>query len=85
MFTVYVLWSEKLRKRYVGSTANLTKRIKEHNGGQAPFTSRGVPWSLLHHEEYETQQEARKRERFLKSGVGRKWLDGNDEFFRRGA
>jgi putative endonuclease len=75
MFFVYVLYSPKLNKRYVGSTNNLDKRIKEHNAGKSKFTKSGIPWTLVHNESLATNSEARKREHFLKSGIGRKLLD----------
>jgi putative endonuclease len=75
MFYVYVLWSDKLQKRYVGITENIEKRIDEHNRGCNRFTKGGIPWILIHTEDYSSKSEALKRERFLKSGVGRAWLD----------
>ena len=75
MFHVYVLWSEKLRKRYIGSTANLTKRVRAHNARGPRLTKSGVPWILILTEEFQTLSEARQRERFLKRGFGRAWLD----------
>jgi putative endonuclease len=75
MFYVYVLWSNKLQKRYVGFTSDLTKRLSEHNSGKSPFTKSGLPWKLIYSEKYSTETEARSREKFLKSGVGRKFLD----------
>ena len=77
MFTVYVLWSEKLQKRYVGSCEDLRIRIMQHNSGESKFTKGGIPWILIYTEEYQTKSDARKREIFLKSGIGRKWLDEN--------
>ncbi len=71
MHYVYVLWSEKLKKRYVGSAGNVSQRLYQHNHGKTQFTSRGIPWVLIHQEEFTTTSEARKRERFLKSGAGR--------------
>jgi putative endonuclease len=85
MLWVYVLWSDKLGKRYVGCTEDVGKRLKEHNAGRTPFTRRGVPWIVVHSEQIETVAEARKRERFLKSGAGRKWLDDGFPGYRRGA
>ncbi len=75
MYFVYVLYSKKLNKRYIGQTQNLTERIKEHNLGKSHFTSTGIPWELVYYEEYSTRSEATKRERFLKTGQGRKFLD----------
>jgi putative endonuclease len=78
MCWTYVLWSHRLNKRYVGSTQKHFKdRLAEHNLGKTPFTSKGIPWIIIHHESYATLSEARKRELFLKSGIGRKWLDKN--------
>ena len=75
MYYVYVLWSDKLHKRYIGSTADIEKRIAEHNRGCNKFTKGGIPWILVYQEEFTSKREALKREKFLKSGVGRAWLD----------
>ncbi|OGU64967.1 MAG: hypothetical protein A2499_15420 [Stygiobacter sp. RIFOXYC12_FULL_38_8] len=77
MYYTYVLYSDKLKKRYVGLTNNVSRRLAEHNRGESQFTKGGVPWELVYFEELETQQLARAREVFLKSGSGRKWLDEN--------
>jgi putative endonuclease len=75
MYHVYVLYSQKINKRYVGSTSKAEERFDEHNRGKCRFTKGGIPWILVHKEEYRTLSEARKRELFLKSGAGRKLLD----------
>jgi len=75
VYYVYVLWSDKLRKRYTGSCKDIPIRFRQHNNGESKFTKGGIPWKLIHSEEYLTKTEARKREIFLKTGVGRKWLD----------
>jgi len=83
MYHVYVLWSEKLQKRYVGSTDDVPGRLKQHNRGKTPFTKAGIPWAFVHKEEFETLSLARKREAFLKSGAGRSWLDDRFPEHRR--
>jgi putative endonuclease len=75
MYFVYVLWSSKLQKRYVGSAKDVQARLREHNTGRNRFTKGGVPWQLIYVEELPDLSSTRKRELFLKSGVGRKWLD----------
>ncbi len=75
MHYIYVLWSSKIRKRYVGSTKNVEKRVNEHNYGANKFTKGGIPWVKVYQEEYLSKSEALKREHFLKSGKGRAWLD----------
>ncbi len=72
---VYVLKSEMHQTRYVGSTKNISLRLKEHNDGRCRYTSGRRPWKVLHQEEFHFYSAARKREKFLKSGVGRKGLD----------
>lgn len=76
MYFVYVLQSVDYSTRYVGQTDNVLKRIKEHNSGKCRYTSGRRPWALLYQEEFENRAEAIKRETFLKSGQGRKYLDG---------
>ncbi|HAS80755.1 MAG: Excinuclease ABC C subunit domain protein [Candidatus Nomurabacteria bacterium GW2011_GWE1_32_28] len=76
MFNIYVLRSLKNGKRYVGFTSKSTKeRLMEHNSGKNSFTRQNKPFMLIYSEEYKTKIEAMKREKFLKSGQGRKFLD----------
>jgi putative endonuclease len=80
VFVVYVLVSEATGKRYIGQTDDLDRRIAEHNDpdhNPRKFTSRNVgPWRLAYSETFPTRAEAMARERWLKSGAGRKWLTG---------
>ena len=64
-----------MKKRYTGCTENLEKRILEHNAGKQRSTRGGIPWNLLYIENYNTLSEARKRESYLKSRSGRRFLD----------
>ncbi|MGD9782541.1 MAG: GIY-YIG nuclease family protein [Kiritimatiellia bacterium] len=75
MFAAYILFSEKLKKRYAGSAKDPFRRLEQHNQGKSAFTSRGMPWALKYGQFYETRSEAAARERFLKSGAGRVFLD----------
>ena len=83
MFCVYVLWSDKLQKRYIGCTEFMNERLLQHNTGRNRFTKGGIPWSLIYAEEFTTLSQARKRESFLKSGVGRVWLDQKFHGYKR--
>ena len=83
MFYIYVLWSEKIQKRYVGCAENTDKRLIQHNMGKNRFTKGGIPWILIYTEEYSTLSLARKRELFLKSGIGREWLDQKFPNYRK--
>ena len=72
-FTVYLLFSPSFNKTYVGFTSDLTARLKSHNElGNKDWAVKYRPWILVHSEEFETKAEALAREKFFKSGVGRR-------------
>jgi putative endonuclease len=78
LFFVYILRSEKDGRFYVGMTENVERRLKEHNSGKTKSTKAYIPWILFFTESFETRIEARAREVYLKSGIGkelikRKW------------
>ena len=67
MFHLYILLSEKTNKFYIGSTGNMEDRLIRHNSGRSKATKAGIPWKLMYTEEFETRNEAIKREMELKS------------------
>ncbi|MDO8470066.1 MAG: GIY-YIG nuclease family protein [bacterium] len=75
MVTVYVIESQYRAYRYVGITKNVRKRLNQHNSGHSRATKPFAPFKLLLTEHYRNYTEARVREQFLKSGMGRKYLD----------
>jgi len=75
MCVVYVLRSEKDGQRYVGCSKDFELRLKKHNLGQVRSTRSRRPLRVVYKEEQVDWSTARKREDFLKSGQGRKWLD----------
>jgi len=79
MYTLYVLQSLKDNRTYVRSTDNFERRLKEHQSGRVISTKHRRPFKVLFTEEFETLQEARKRELYYKSGAGRRKLK---EFFK---
>ncbi|MBM4169509.1 MAG: GIY-YIG nuclease family protein [Ignavibacteria bacterium] len=86
MACVYVLWSSSLQKRYVGRSSGAAEaRLRQHNQGHNRFTRGGIPWILVYSEEDLDHKSANTRERFLKSGQGRKWLDQQLPRFSRKA
>jgi putative endonuclease len=46
-YQVYILYSKKLNRLYVGHTYDLNKRLLQHNKGESFYTSQGIPWRLL--------------------------------------
>ena len=75
MFYTYALRSQKTGRRYVGSCQDIENRLGRHNRGESLSTKHGIPWTILHLETHCTRAEAMKRERFLKSGKGREFLN----------
>ncbi|MFH0712334.1 MAG: GIY-YIG nuclease family protein [Candidatus Jorgensenbacteria bacterium] len=78
---VYVLMSEKTGEWYIGSTKDLQKRILRHNAGKNQSTKHGTPWKLIYCEMSKNQKDARAREKYLKSGMGRRYLKNRLKFF----
>ena len=74
MHYTYVLYSDSDHGLYIGYSANLRRRLAEHQAGQAPATSSRGPWRLIYYEAYIEGADARGREEFLKSGAGRRHL-----------
>ncbi|MEL7145595.1 MAG: GIY-YIG nuclease family protein [Bacteroidota bacterium] len=74
MFYTYAIKSLARSYIYVGLTNNLRRRLEEHNKGYNKTTKPYAPFQLIHTEEFETRVEARKREKYLKSGVGKEYL-----------
>ncbi|MEJ2048598.1 MAG: GIY-YIG nuclease family protein [Calditrichota bacterium] len=75
MWYIYLIYSEKLDRYYVGYTDNLSWRLERHNLGWGRFTKGGIPWDLVCFEKYHTKQEALKREREIKSKKSRKYIE----------
>ena len=74
MHYVYVLRSASDDGFYIGYSANLRKRFEQHAKGDAFATSHRGPWKLIYYEAYLERDDALGRERYLKSGSGRKFL-----------
>ncbi len=80
MWYVYLL-QNKYRKWYIGSTRDLQKRILSHNSGKSKSTKYGIPWKLIYCEIGLNINDARAREKYLKSGMGRRYLKNRLKFF----
>ncbi len=75
MPVMYILFSEKVNKYYVGACVNMERRLYEHNIGHSTFTSTGIPWATVYTEEFATLQEAKKRELEIKRKKSRKYIE----------
>lgn len=74
MYYVYVLKSEKSGQWYTGSTGDLRKRLSQHNLKESNWTKRGVPWQIIYYEASLDEVDAREREKYLKTGNGKRYL-----------
>jgi putative endonuclease len=76
-FYTYVLRSINFDRNYIGFTSNLEERLKQHNSGKTKSTKPYKPWVLLFFEEHGSKEDALKREKWLKSGIGRDYIKDN--------
>ena len=74
MFYVYVLHSLTDHGFYIGYSTDLRKRLNEHKQGTSIATKCRGPWRLIYYEAYIEREDAKGRERYLKSGAGRRLL-----------
>jgi putative endonuclease len=74
MYYVYVLRSESDSGFYIGFSTNLRARLRQHQEGKSFATSYRGPWKLIYYEAYTEREDAEGREKFLKSGAGRRFL-----------
>lgn len=74
MYYVYILLSKKDGRLYIGSTPDLKQRLVKHNKGFVLATKNRLPILLIHYEAYLVPEDARRRELFLKGGLGHQEL-----------
>jgi len=72
MFYVYMIVSEvRPDERYTGFTTDVDARLKAHNKGDSPHTSKFRPWRLVSYMGFDDEKRAIAFERYLKSGSGK--------------
>jgi putative endonuclease len=74
MFYVYCLESEINEELYFGYTKDLKRRLKEHNQLLNFSTKKYAPWKLIYYEACLNEQDAKRREKYLKTSQGRRML-----------
>jgi len=73
-FFVYIIRSSE-GYTYTGMSDDPERRLEEHNNHTLSFwTKRGTDWKIIHTEEFETRSEALEREKWFKTGIGRKFV-----------
>ena len=90
MFYVYILYSQKSDRFYIGHTMDVYKRLEEHNNQRmtTKYTSKHLPWDLvLYFKISESRGEAILVERFIKNQKSREFIrrliseKDNQQFF----
>ncbi len=74
MYYVYIIQSTKDKHFYTGSTNDLRKRFKEHNNQEVYSTKGRGPFTLIYYEACLDTQDASTREKYLKSGMGKRYI-----------
>jgi putative endonuclease len=81
MFSVYILYSKKLEKYYIGQTNDLNKRIEQHNSlDNSSSTKKGQPWTLFINIDCESRLQAIRIERYIKKMKSRIYIETLKKF-----
>jgi len=83
-YYVYVIQSVKDLSWYTGYTRDLKKRLEEHNSGRGFSTKHREPWKLIYYEASSDKKDATAREKYLKSGMGKRYLKNRLKCFLNG-
>lgn len=81
MHYVYVLRSGSNGQLYTGCTSDLRKRLEEHDFGEVTYTKSRRPYDLIYYEACIDKADAFARERYLKTGMGKRFLQNRIKRF----
>ena len=75
MYWIYILYSDKIDKYYIGYTSNIHNRLEFHNSEYNKIWSkRGKPWKLVFSHQFDTKKEALSAEKFIKKQKSKKFI-----------
>ena len=75
MYFVYILYSEKCDRYYVGYAADTAARLIRHNSGFVTATKNCRPYKLFKYKSFETETLARQEEYRIKKQKSRKYIE----------
>ena len=84
MFYVYVLQSEKDKKFYTGYTSDLRRRFSEHQSGKTFSTKGRRTFKIVYYEAGIDEEDAKRREKYLKSTWGKRYIKGRIKVYLTG-
>ena len=73
-YYIYILYSEKDKKKYTGYTSNFNQRLKSHERGEVKSTRHRRPLKLIYFEGCMNEEDARRREKYLKTRNGKMFI-----------
>lgn len=73
-YYVYTILSLRSLEFYTGLTTDLRRRLNEHSRGIVSATNIRIPFKLVHYEYFVNLEDAKKREKYLKSNLGKAQL-----------
>lgn len=74
MYYDYILQSEKDKEFYTGVTSDLRRRFHEHQAGKVFSTKHRRPLRIVYYEACLTEEDAKKREKYLKTAWGKRYI-----------
>ena len=74
-YSVYIIYSVKLDKYYIGYTENIATRLSQHNAGISTFTAKATDWVMKYSEAFANREEAQQRELEIKRKKSRKYVE----------
>ncbi len=75
MYYLYVLYSERISKYYVGISGDPEKRLSYHNNDNKGWTQRGRHWRLVYTQGFIDRKSAHKAEKFIKSQKSKEFIE----------
>jgi putative endonuclease len=67
MYATYVLLSDKTLRYYTDSTDDIENRLREHNSGETKSIRNGIPWKVIHIEQFEIRAASLRKEKQIKA------------------
>lgn len=83
MYYVYILQGQKDDNFYTGFTSDLKRRLREHREGSTLSTKDRRPVRLIYYEAYLLEEDARARERYLKTSMGKRVIKNSSAIILR--
>ena len=73
-YYIYILYSEKIDKYYIGSSVDPNKRLEYHNFGREGWTKIGTPWKMVFKKRFIDKKTAMEKEQFIKKQKSKKFI-----------